>query len=155
MPFPSKYNAACTMPSRAMNTFHKNKTFATLLAALLGGIGIHRFYLHGKKDPWGWLHMASVPVSAILISIWPTLPSFFSIMPLLLSSLIALIEGLVLGLTPDERWDATYNPGSSRQSHSQWPLALLLVLMVGIGATSLIAVIARSFDLLLTGGSYG
>lgn len=138
-----------------MQSFHKDKTLTTLLAALLGGIGIHRFYLRGRKDPWGWLHLASIPLSAIVISMWPTLPSFFALMPLVLSGLIALIEGLVLGLTPDDRWDATYNSQSTRQSHSQWPLALLLVLMVGTGATGLIAVIARSFDLLYTGGSYG
>ncbi|MDB5798683.1 MAG: hypothetical protein JWP36_2585, partial [Paucimonas sp.] len=31
---------------------HKNKTFATLLAMLVGGLGIHRFYLHGLRERW-------------------------------------------------------------------------------------------------------
>lgn len=138
-----------------MISFHKNKTFAVLLAALLGGIGLHRFYLYGRKDPWGWLHLTSLPVCGMIMSLWPDLPFFFAIMPLTLSGLIALIEGLVLGLTPDEQWDARHNATSSGQSRSSWPLAVLLVLIVGIGATGLIATIARSFDLLFTGGSYG
>ena len=26
------------------------------LAVLFGSLGLHRFYLHGLRDPWGWLH---------------------------------------------------------------------------------------------------
>ncbi|RYE78204.1 MAG: NINE protein, partial [Oxalobacteraceae bacterium] len=32
---------------------HKNKTLATLLALLFGSIGLHRFYLYGRRDLWG------------------------------------------------------------------------------------------------------
>ena len=32
----------------------KNKTLATLLALLGGPVGLHRFYLHGLRDRWGW-----------------------------------------------------------------------------------------------------
>ncbi|MBS0307706.1 MAG: TM2 domain-containing protein [Proteobacteria bacterium] len=138
-----------------MNSFQKNKTFATLLAFLVGAIGAHRFYLYGRKDLGAWLHLASLPVCGAIMTLWPNLPFFFAIMPLTLSALIALIEGLVLGLTPDEQWDALHNPDTSRPSHSSWLLAILLVLIVGAGATGLIAVIARSFDLLFTGGAYG
>jgi hypothetical protein len=138
-----------------MKNFHKNKTLTALLAALLGAVGLHRYFLHGLKDKWGWLHSASLLLSALAITLWPSAPLLFSASPLLLSGLIALIEALVIGLTPDDKWDAQHNPGSGRQSHSSWPLAVLLVLVTGFGATALIAVIARSFDLLFTGGAYG
>ena len=134
---------------------HKNKTLTTLFAFLFGGIGLHRFYLRGKADKWAWLHLLSLPASGLLIAAFPAWPLFFGLMPLILSGLIAFLETLVIGLTPDEKWDAKYNSASGRHSASGWPLAILLVLTVGVGATGLIATIARSFDLLFTGGAFG
>ena len=32
----------------------KSKTLAAWLAFLGGPLGLHRFYLHGLKDRWGW-----------------------------------------------------------------------------------------------------
>jgi TM2 domain-containing membrane protein YozV len=138
-----------------MPTTHKNKTLATLLATLLGGLGIHRFYLRGAKDRWAWVHLSSVPLSLLAMTIGAGRPQLFLLTPLILSALAGIIEALVLGLTPDEQWDAAYNPGSGSQSSSNWLLALLLVFTLGIGATALIAAIARTFDLLFTGGAYG
>jgi hypothetical protein len=137
---------------------HKNKTLAVFFAAVLGGAGIHRFYLRGGRDPWGWLHLAGLaasllglaaagqgnPVTTLLVSL-----------PLALSVLAGALQALVLGLTPDEKWDAAHNAGSGRQTHSNWLLALLLVLTLGIGMAGLIFVITRSADLFFTGGSYG
>jgi TM2 domain-containing membrane protein YozV len=116
-----------------MSSSHKNKTFATLLAFALGGLGAHRFYLYGKKDRWAWVHVFLFPLSVYA----------------------GFIEALVLGLTPDEKWDAEHNPASGRQSESGWPLVLLLVLTLGVGAVAVIATLARTFDLLYTGGAYG
>ena len=116
-----------------MTTAHKNKTLATFLAAILGGVGAHRFYLHGKKDIWAWVHVLLFPLSIFA----------------------SFIEALVIGLTPDEKWDEVHNKDSGRQSDSGWPLAVLLVLTFGGGAIAVIAAIARTFDLLFTGGAYG
>jgi hypothetical protein len=69
--------------------------------------------------------------------------------------LCGFLEALVIGLTPDEKWDAKHNPTSGKKSESHWVLALILVLTLGIGAMSVIALLARSFDLLFTGGAYG
>ena len=112
---------------------YKNKTLATFLAAVFGGLGFHRFYLYGKKDLWAWAHVLLFP-----LSIFP-----------------ALIEALMIGLTADEKWDKMHNMDSGRTSHSSWPLAILLVLTFGGGAIAIIAAIARTFDLLFTGGAYG
>lgn len=116
-----------------MTTTHKNKTLATLLAALLGGVGTHRFYLYGSRDKWAWVHILLFPFSVFA----------------------GFLEALVIGLTPDEKWDARYNAGSGKRSASGWPLIILLVLTFGGGAIALIAAIARAFDLLYTGGAYG
>lgn len=138
-----------------MSTAHKNKTLTTLLASLLGSIGMHRFYLAGWKDQWGWLHLATLPISLLFSNLFFGWPALLTYSPLVLSALSGLLEALVLGLMSDEKWDARYNPGSGQSSQSSWPLALLLVLTVAVGATALIAVLARSFDLLYTGGAYG
>ncbi|HZW19797.1 NINE protein [Noviherbaspirillum sp.] len=116
-----------------MTASHKNKTLATFLAAIFGGLGFHRFYLYGKKDVWAWAHVALFPLSVFA----------------------GFIEALVIGLTPDEKWDDAHNQASGRKSASGWPLAVLLVLTFAGGAVAVIAAIARTFDLLFTGGAYG
>jgi TM2 domain-containing membrane protein YozV len=138
-----------------MSVSHKNKTFATLLAAVAGGIGLHRFYLRGLEDKWGWLHAASLLGCAAVFALWPKADPYFLLLPLVLSILVGILEALVLGLMPDEKWDATFNPGSGKQSDSRWPLAMVLVASLMFGAFGLIAAIARLFDLLYTGGIYG
>lgn len=137
-----------------MAVAHKNKTFATLLALLLGGLGVHRFYLKGGADRLGLLHLCALPLTGILWGAVKPHP-FYVLLPLLLSYIAGFVEGLVIGLTPDEAWDAQVNKGSGKTSRSNWVLPLLLVLILGIGAIVLIGTIARVFDLLYTGGAYG
>ncbi len=116
-----------------MAASHKNKTLATFLAAVFGSLGAHRFYLYGKKDVWAWVHVFLFPFS------------FFA----------GLIGALVIGLTPDEKWDALHNADSGRQSDSGWGVIVLVVLTFALGSTAVIATIARGFDLYLTGGAFG
>ncbi|HEY8100146.1 MAG TPA: hypothetical protein VIF82_05295 [Burkholderiaceae bacterium] len=138
-----------------MHPRHKNKTLTTFFASVFGSIGLHRFYMYGQKDRWAWVHLLSLPLSGIAVAIFGNQPILITFSPLLISGLAGFLEALVIGLTPDDKWDAKHNPNSGRQSQSNWPLALLLVLTVGVGAVSLIAMIARFFDLLYTGGAYG
>lgn len=138
-----------------MTSSHKNKTLATLFSSLLGSIGVHRFYIYGWKDRWAWLHFLTLPLSGLSIILFENQPTLYIFSTLIISGLAGLIEALVIGLTPDEKWDADHNPTSAQQSQSNWPLAVLLVLTLGVGAVALIATIARFFDLLFTGGAYG
>ena len=92
----------------------KSKTLATWLAVLAGTFGAHRFYLHGTRDVWAWLHP------------WPTLAGIAGIVrmdnlgqddraawilaPALgLMLAVAMLAAIVVGLTPDERWNARWN----------------------------------------------
>lgn len=134
---------------------HKNKTFATLLALLLGGLGAHRFYLKGGADRLGLLHLCSVPIAGLVYGAGHAPNPFWVLLPLLLSWSVGFIEALVIGLMPDEKWDAKYNPKSGTQSESGWLVVVLLVATMVVGATVLIATISRLFDLLYTGGAYG
>ena len=134
---------------------HKNKTLATALALFLGTLGAHRFYLHGPVDRIGLLHAGSLPLAALLYSQADGLHEFYAWLPLLISSIAAFISALVIGLSPDDKWDARFNAGSGKQSRSNWPLAILLVLTLLVGTTVLIATISRLVDVLYTGGAYG
>ncbi|ALK99425.1 membrane protein [Massilia sp. WF1] len=134
---------------------HKNKTLATALAFLLGGLGVHRFYLKGSVDRLGLLHVCSLPAAGLVYSLGHAPNPFWVLLPLLISCSAGFIEALVIGLTPDEQWDARFKPASARPSRSNWVLAVLLVLTVLVGATTVIATISRLFDLLYTGGAYG
>ncbi len=138
-----------------MTTKHKNKTIATLLAATLGSLGAHRFYLFGNRDQLAWLQFISLPISLLLTNLLFNLPLLFTMSPWALSLLIGLFTALMLGLKSDEKWDALYNPDSSQKSESTWPLALILVLTMAFGAFALIFVLARGFALLYTGGVDG
>lgn len=134
---------------------HKNKTAATFLAAILGGIGAHRFYLRGGVDKLALLHLCSVALAGMVFGLAPQADSFFKLLPILLSYIVGFVEALVIGLLSDEKFDARYNAGSGRQSDSHWPLAVLLVTTMLIGTTTMIATLSRLFDLLYTGGAYG
>mgnify|MGYP006390266873 CR=1 FL=1 len=132
---------------------HKNKTLATALALTLGTLGAHRFYLHGGVDRIGLLHASSLPIAGLIFSNASHLHSFYALLPLLISSIAAFIEALLIGLTPDDKWDARFN--AATRSNSNWILAILLVTTLLIGTTVLIGTIARLFDLMYTGGAYG
>jgi TM2 domain-containing membrane protein YozV len=137
-----------------MAAAHKNKTVATLLALLLGGFGIHRFYLKPGADRIGLLHLCCLPVMGILYGAVKPHP-FYMVLPLLVSYIAGFVEALVIGLTPDEKWDAQYNTHSGQQTRSNWVLVLLLVITMLIATTVLIGTIARLSDVVYTGGAYG
>ena len=137
-----------------MAAAHKNKTVATLLALLLGGFGIHRFYLKPGADRIGLLHLCCLPVTGILYGAVKPHP-FYIVLPLLVSYIAGFVEALVIGLTPDEKWDAQYNAHSGQQTHSNWVLVLLLVVTMLVAAIVLIGTMARLTDVLYTGGAYG
>jgi hypothetical protein len=143
------------MRNRLTVTSHKNKFLTTLLTLVFGAFGLHRFYLYGWQDTWGWVHFASLPLSLGSMTMASDLPWIFTLSPLIISFIAALIEMFVIGLTPDEKWDARHNAHSGKQTHSRWPLAVLLVLSFGGGTTFFFFILARTIDLLYTGGSFG
>lgn len=133
-----------------MATPRKSKTLATWLAFVGGALGLHRFYLFGLRDSLGWLHP------------WPTLCGLYGLqrvatlgqddqlawllVPLLGFTLAGtMLQAIVYGLTPDERWDARHNPallGSDQASRSGWAAVIGAGLSLMVGATVLMATIA-------------
>ena len=138
-----------------MNNLHKNKTFAAALALIAGGAGLHRFYIYGIKDRWAWLHALLFFVTAGLLLAYPDRLLLLNTAPLIFSVLIACIAAFMIGLMPDEKWDALHNPESDQASNSSWMIAVLMVSNLAYSTTLLLMTIARGFDIILTGGSYG
>lgn len=138
-----------------MQNLHKNKTFAALFGLLFGGAGAHRFYLKGLKDLPGWLHASTLLLCALLLAQNPDRPLLINTAPLVISVLISCIETFIIGLMPDEKWDARHNAESGKSSDTGWFVALLMVVNLAYGATLMLIAMARTFDLILTGGSYG
>ena len=127
---------------------YKSKTLATWLAFLGGAFGLHRFYLKGLRDPWGWL--LPLPTLLGLYGIararqfgqddhwsWALIP----LLGIVLS--VAMLTAIVYGLTPDDKWNARYNP-VGRGSHSGWAAVMGAVLSLLIGGGVLMATLAFS-----------
>ena len=125
---------------------YKSKTLATWIAVIGGSLGLHRFYLHGLRDRWGWLFL------------WPTLVGLYGVqrmrhlggddhlawalIPLLgLMVSIAMFSAILYGLTPDERWNARFNPGGP-QHRMGWPTIIGVVVALIVGGGVLMATLA-------------
>ncbi len=123
-----------------------SKTLATWIALIGGSIGLHRFYLHGLRDPWGWLF------------VWPTLVGLYGVqrmrelgvddrlawvlIPLLGLMLAAtMLRAILYGLTPDEEWNARFSPGEPVR-HTGWVNIAGVILALFIGAIVLMSTIA-------------
>jgi hypothetical protein len=128
-------------------TIARSKTLTTWLALLGGGFGLHRFYLHGKNDVLGWLLPA------------PTLLGLYGVqrarqlglddhLSWLLIPLLGLVlagtmlSAIVHGLTPDETWNARFNPAQTAVRRSGWLAIVGVLLALSLGATALMATIA-------------
>ncbi len=127
---------------------YRSKTLATWLALGLGAFGLHRLYVHGFKDKLAWLFP------------WPSLAGLYGIhrmdvlgqddrlawvlMPLLgLMLSIAMLQGIVWGLTPDERWNQAHNGGRSGRA-SGWGAIIGVVACLMVGGACLMTTIAFS-----------
>jgi len=67
----------------------KNRSTAGLLALLLGGLGVHRFYL--RQIGLGILY---------LVFCWTFIPA-----------IVALVDGIIILTQSDEKFDEKYNKG--------------------------------------------
>ena len=126
----------------------RSKTLATWLAFIAGSLGLHRFYLHGLRDAWGWLHVPPTLLGLYgverMLELGQDDRLAWALIPLLGLALAAsMLAAIVYGLTPDERWNARYNAGAASRP-SGWLAVFGVVGALFVGATVLIATIAFS-----------
>jgi hypothetical protein len=127
---------------------YKSKALATWIAIVGGTLGLHRFYLHGLGDRWGWLFPLPTLLGAIGVQRALALGQddrvSWLLIPLLgLSLSVAMLSAIVHALTPDERWNARYNGGAPR-SRTGWASVLGAALALFLGAGVLMATVAFS-----------
>ena len=130
-----------------MNTI-KSKTMATWIALLGGCLGLHRFYLYGFGDRWGWLHPWPSLVGWIGVSRMRDLGQDDRLAWVLIPFLGFMIAGAMLtailyGLTPDEKWNNRHNRGKEAPA-SGWVAVVGVVVALMLGSTALMATIAFS-----------
>lgn len=132
----------------------KNKTLAAWMAFVGGPLGVHRFYLYGMFDVWGWL----LPI--------PTALGFYGIervqqlgqddqlswflIPLLGFTIAACaLTAIVYALATPDKWNAKFNPSlptDAAAGHTNWLTIAAIVASLMIGTTILMASIAFSFQ---------
>lgn len=122
----------------------KNKTLAALLAALLGWLGLHRFYLQGTGAWQPWVYPAATIAGMLAALLW---------LPFLTLSVIVLytgfIEALVFALMADEKWDARWNADTGQTNDSRWGVVYIAALTLAFGVGLLMTLLAISFQALL------
>ena len=123
----------------------RSKLLATWLAILGGSLGLHRFYLHGARDAWGWLY--PLPTLAGAYGAWRMRELGVDdrlgglLVPLLGATLAAAwLSAVVHGLTDDTRWAARHAGGAPPRSG--WLTVVGVVLAAALGATVTMATIA-------------
>ena len=125
---------------------YKSKTWATWLALLGGSLGLHRFYLHGMADPWGWLSSLPTLLGVYGVHRARTLGLDDGLSWLLIPLLGLMLAGtmlraIVYGLTSDEVWNARFNP-LKRKHRSGWFTVIGVIFALALGAAALMATIA-------------
>ena len=101
---------------------YKSKLAAGLLAIVIGGLGVHRFYL---GQWWGVFY---------LLLFWTAIPG-----------LISLIEGIVFLATSQESWDVRHNDGKPNlgsEGSAGLVIALVAAVFIGFMVIGILAAIA-------------
>jgi hypothetical protein len=132
----------------------KSKTVATWLALGGGALGLHRFYLRGWGDIWGWL--LPIPSALGLHGVQRVLDYgqddrlSWVLIPLLGFTLAGCaLTAIAYGLMTPERWNTRYNPQASPEAapgRTHWGTVIGIVLALLVGTTVLMASIVYSFQ---------
>lgn len=121
----------------------RHKALSALLAFLAGGLGLHRLYL-GLRLWWLPLAVTAATIPLLVgVRNWYQSPAFFVLM---VPVVAGFIHALVLALTPDEKFDARFNAGASRQNDSGWDAVLVAIVTLMVGTTVLMTTLVLLFQ---------
>ncbi len=88
---------------------YKNKVLAGAISLLIGGLGIHRFYL---GQWWGIFY---------ILLIWTGIPS-----------LVSLIEAIVFFCADQKKWDFKYNEGRPAGPHEKSGAGVIILVVIAV-----------------------
>jgi len=86
---------------------YRNKVVAGVVAILIGGLGVHRFYL---GQWWGLFY---------LLLFWTVIPG-----------LISIVEGIVFLVTKQQKWDDRFNEGVASAGESSGAILVLVLVPI-------------------------
>ncbi len=118
---------------------HRNKVVVAWLASLLGLFSAHWWYL-GRRH--AWLMTTFSVVMLMLAQFYPVWWDNIPFLLLLLPVSAGIIESLVFALTPDDKFDQRYNPGSEQQTQTGWDAVIAAIVTTFLGGTVIIFGIA-------------
>lgn len=131
----------------------KNKTTATWLAFLGGQLGLHRFYLFGWTDLWGWAHPLVAALGWYGVERVRLLGQDDQLAWLLIPLLGFTLAGTALtaiyyGLMAPEKWNGLHNPATPEAAadRTNWLTMGAIVLALLFGTIALMSSIAFSFQ---------
>ena len=132
----------------------KHKTLATWLAFLGGPLGLHRFYLYGLGDTWGWF--LPIPTALGLYGIERLLQNGIDdqgswvLIPLLGFTIAACaLTAILYGLATPEQWNARHNPQVAADhpaGRTRWVTVFGIAAALMVGTAVLMASLAYSFE---------
>jgi hypothetical protein len=134
----------------------KNKTLATWLAFVGGPLGLHCFYLGGRRSLLGWL--LPIPTLFGLYGVARVMEYgiddtwSWALIPLLGFTIAGCaLTAIVYGLMTPEKWNARYNAGrpgaaESTAGNTGWFTIGAIVIALLVGSTVLMASLAFSFQ---------
>ncbi|GHC79762.1 hypothetical protein GCM10007320_20900 [Pseudorhodoferax aquiterrae] len=130
----------------------KNKTIATWLALLGGPLGLHRFYLRGLGDLWGWLYPLPTALGLYGVERVQQLGQddhlSWVLIPLLGVSIAAsALAAIVYGLRSPEKWNAAFDATAEAPAGStNWLTVIGVAAALLLGTGVLMASLAFSFQ---------
>jgi TM2 domain-containing membrane protein YozV len=132
-------------------SYFRSKTLTAALAFLFGYIGLHRFYLYGMRDKYGWAHIVGIIAGAIGFLLLAateraSIIGWVLAVPGAISLLAAFLSAIVYGLRPDEKWDAQFNAHTNRHSDSGWTVIFVVIFSLLFGAFLLMTGLALTFQ---------
>jgi hypothetical protein len=124
----------------------RSKTLATWLALFGGSLGLHRFYLFGTSDVWAWLHALPTLLGAYgfwrLNQLGLDDPLGAWLVPALGVMLaMTMLSAILIGLTPDERWNARFG-GHVSPRRSGGLVIFGVCLALGLGTAAAMSTLA-------------
>ena len=144
-PNPTGNPAAGRSAAGAARQPHRSKPLAGALALFFGWAGAHRMYLGSRI--W-WLYpLVAMPAMGLAFALggdeWFRHPGFFVAA---LVALVAMLEAILISLTPDAKWDARHNAGSGITSANRWAPVFVAILSLMFGATLMMSVLAIALE---------
>jgi hypothetical protein len=121
----------------------RSKTVATWVAVLGGTLGLHRLYLHGARDPWAWapwpFALAGLVGALRMHNLGQDDMLSWALIPLLgIAISVGMFSAIVIGLTPDERWQQRFGAGQP----AGWGAVLGVIVALMVGGAVLMGTVA-------------